>query len=107
MKCLDKAIEALTQLRIQAVKEGKKELEQKLYEIEVLIFRAYDNNNTVLVMPSLIDFKSRRQKLKLTLREVSEKTNVSISTISRIENGKGAEYTTVKALHEWYASNGV
>ena len=58
------------------------------------------------VMPSLLAFKSRRDKLGLSLREVTEKTGVSKATISRIENGKLAEYENVRKLHEFYASNG-
>lgn len=106
MEHLDKAIEALTQLRIQAVKEKRNDLEQKLYEVEMLIFKAYDNSGNLLVMPSLLTFKARRQKLGLSLREVAEKTKASAATISRIENGKEADYSNVKSLHEWYSSNG-
>lgn len=106
MEQLDKAIEALTQLRIQAVKEKRNDLEQKLYEVEMLIFKAYDNSGNLLVMPSLLAFKARRQKLRLSLREVAKKTKVSAATISRIENGREADYNNVKTLHEWYASNG-
>lgn len=106
MEQLDKAIEALTKLRIQAVKESNNDLEQKLYEVEMLIFKTYDNSGNLLVMPSLHEFKARRQKLRLPLREVANKTKVSAATISRIENGHEADYTNVKSLHEWYASNG-
>ena len=106
MEQLDKAIEALTQLRIQAVKEKRNDLEQKLYEVEMLIVKAYGNSDNLLVMPSLLALKARRQKLRLSLREVAEKTKVSAATISRIENGKDADYGNVKSLHEWYVSNG-
>ena len=58
-----------------------------------------------LVMPSLHDFKARRELLGYSLRDVSKATGVSTATISRIERGNDADYTTVKKLHEWYVSN--
>ena len=58
------------------------------------------------VMPSLLYFKERRVKLKLSLREVAKETGVSPATISRIERGSECDFGNVKALDEWYSSNG-
>ena len=59
------------------------------------------------VMPSLICFKERRVKLKLSLRDVSKETGISSATISRIERGNECNFGNVKALDDWYSSNGV
>lgn len=59
-----------------------------------------------VVMPSLLHFKERRDKLKLTLRQVAKETNISAATISRIERGEECFYNNVKALNDWYTSNG-
>lgn len=58
------------------------------------------------VMPSLLSFKERRAKLKLSLRYVAKKTGVSPATISRIERGNECDFGNVKALDDWYSSNG-
>jgi predicted transcriptional regulator len=58
-----------------------------------------------LVMPSLHDFKARRELLGFSLREVAKETGVSPATISRIERGNEADYSNVKSLHEYYVSN--
>lgn len=67
-------------------------------------------NNAVLhsVMPSLHIFKERREKLKLTLRQVAKETNVSAATISRIERAEGeCSYHNVVQLDDFYCHNGV
>jgi len=58
------------------------------------------------VMPSLLSFKERRGKLKLSLRDVAKETGVSPATISRIERGNECDFGNVKALDDWYSSNG-
>ena len=61
------------------------------------------------VMPSLLElnFRERRQKLKLNLRAVALRTNISAATILRIECGQmESQYKLVKKLHDWYISNG-
>ena len=52
------------------------------------------------VMPSLICFKERRVKLKLSLRDVSKETGISSATISRIERGNECNFGNVKALDD-------
>lgn len=108
MEYLDKAIEALTQLRIQFVKEKRNDLEQKLYEVEQLLFKAYDNSGKPFVMPSLFAFKERRTKSKLTLREVETATGISNAYLSQLENGKikRPSFEVVEKLHILYANNG-
>lgn len=58
------------------------------------------------VMPSLDEFKQRREKLRLSMQDVTDGCGVSKATISRIENGHDADYSTVKKLHEFYSSSG-
>lgn len=58
------------------------------------------------VMPSLLSFKERRAKLKLSLRDVAKETGVSPATISRIERGNECDFGNVKALDDWYSING-
>lgn len=58
------------------------------------------------VMPSLEQFKERRKQLNMSLRDVSARIEVSIATISRIENGSECEYGNVKKLNDFYCSNG-
>lgn len=67
------------------------------------------NKNAVLhsVMPSLHIFKERREKLKLTLRQVAKETKVSAATISRIERAEGeCSYHNVVQLDDFYCRNG-
>lgn len=107
-KYLDEAIEALTKLRISAIKEGRHDTEQKLYEVEMLIFKAYDNDKSSDMhefnIPAILDFKKLRNGLKMSLREVAIATNVSAPTISRIERGHNADFKSVKSLFMFYNS---
>lgn len=46
--------------------------------------------------------KRRRKELDLSLRDVADKTRVSASTLSRIENGTGRpDAETIAVLSEW------
>lgn len=58
-----------------------------------------------VVMPSF--FKERRQKLNLSMQDVTDQTDISKATISRIERGNDAFYKTIIALDSFYIKNGV
>ena len=89
-------------------------MEQKiLHTIDELLKHNITRNEAVSrllrlynVMPSLLSFKERRANLKLSLRDVAKKTGVSPATISRIERGNECDFGNVKALDDWYSSNG-
>lgn len=50
---------------------------------------AYKNDNVVNTVELGRAIKRRREELGLSLRDVADVTNVSASTLSRIENGTG------------------
>ena len=89
-------------------------MEQKiLHTIDELLKHNITRNEAVFrllslynVLPSLLSFKERRAKLKLSLREVAKETGVSPATISRIERGNECDFGNVKALDDWYSGNG-
>jgi transcriptional regulator with XRE-family HTH domain len=68
-----------------------------------------ENNNMVPKSESLIStmelgkaIKRRREELKLSLRDVADKTEVSASTLSRIENGTGRpDADNIARLTQW------
>jgi len=64
------------------------------------------NKNDLLqrVMPR--SFKERRQALNMSMQDVTDKTNISKATISRIERGCDAFYNTVIVLDKFYSENG-
>lgn len=89
-------------------------MEQKiLHTIDELLKHNITRNEAVSrllnlynVMPSLLSFKERRAKLNLSLRDVAKETGVSPATIMRIERGNECDFGNVKALDDWYSSNG-
>lgn len=115
MNHLDQAIQLITKLRIKAVKENNQELEQSLYDVEILIFKAYDDFDTPGPIVSADEMptsalRERRLQLNLTIQAVADKLKVHKSSISRLENQKqGAviESRLFKALHNFYRSRGV
>lgn len=58
-------------------------------------------------LPVFSMFQTRRESLNMTIREVSDKTKISCSTISRIENGCNCSYDNAIQLHSFYTNNGV
>tara|TARA_R110000772_G_scaffold1095_5_gene3884 strand:+ start:2291 stop:2617 length:327 start_codon:yes stop_codon:yes gene_type:complete len=52
-------------------------------------------------------FKTRREDVKMSMQDVSNQTEISKSTISRIERGSDAFYETVIKLDNFYSSLGV
>lgn len=59
------------------------------------------------VMPSWREFRSRRKQLGLSMDDVAKMVGCSKATISRLEAGNEVYYSTVKAIHDCYTSNGV
>lgn len=105
MECLDKAIESLTKLRIQVVKEKRSDLADKLHDIEMLIFMAYDNQSSLSPIPLLEKFREVREEKGLTLRQVEEATGISNAYLSQLETGKikKPSFDVVYKLHNFYA----
>ena len=60
-----------------------------------------------VVIPPLTDFCRRRRLLNMSMQDVTDKTGVSKSTISRLEAGKDAFYNTILILEKFYRDNGV
>lgn len=58
------------------------------------------------VMPSWRVFADRRKKLDLSMQEVADVVGCSKATISRLEAGKDVKYRTVKAINNFFTSNG-
>ncbi len=100
------------ELRGRYIKEIPKQIikgEQLSYAdwLEQLIGSNYVvNENDLLqrVMPR--SFKERRQTLNMSMQDVTDKTNISKATISRIERGNDAFYNTVITLDKFYSENG-
>lgn len=68
------------------------------------------NTNEIVVMPEydllLLFFKESREKLELSQRDVEDLTEISASTISRLESKKGykGSYEDMKTLYQFYKS---
>lgn len=62
-----------------------------------------ENRSNKVDIPALGEaIKRRRSELSLSLRDVADKTDVSASTLSRIENGTGRpDAETIAVLSEW------
>ena len=60
-------------------------------------------NESLINTPELGQaIKRRREELKLSLRDVADKTGVSASTLSRIENGTGKpDADNIARLTDW------
>lgn len=55
-------------------------------------------------IPDITAFKQRREDLGLSLRDAGNGSGVSFATISRIENGKEAEFRNVRDLDNFYSA---
>jgi len=68
------------------------------------------NTNEIVIMPEydllLLYFRETREKLELSQKDVEDLTNISASTISRLENKKGykGSYEDMKTLYQFYKS---
>ena len=67
-----------------------------------------DTSDRQLTIPVVMPryFKERRQKLNMSMQNVTDKTDISKATISRIERGQDAFYKTIVALDKFYSDNG-
>ena len=60
------------------------------------------NHNLISTIDLGRAIKRRREELKLSLRDVADKTDVSASTLSRIENGTGRpDADNIARLTQW------
>ncbi len=63
---------------------------------------AYKNESLINTIELGRAIKRRREELGLSLRDVADKTNVSASTLSRIENGTGKpDADNIARLTNW------
>lgn len=68
------------------------------------------NTKEIIVMPEydllLLFFRESREKLELSQKDVEDLTEISASTISRLENKKGykGSYEDMKTLYQFYKS---
>ena len=63
---------------------------------------AYKNESFINTIELGTAIKRRREELKLSLRDVADVTNVSASTLSRIENGTGKpDADNIARLTNW------
>ena len=63
---------------------------------------AYKNESLINTIELGRAIKRRREELSLSLRDVADKTNVSASTLSRIENGTGKpDADNIARLTSW------
>jgi len=87
--------------------------DQKQIAAEILIMASEGMNvktgekqcNLPVVMPSYL--RERRQALNMSMQDVTNQTNISKATISRLELGNDAYYNHLITLHQFYSDNGV
>ena len=105
LRDIDKQI---TDIRIKNLRNLDREsVDDLLYELQSALLKKQDEFENLaipIVMSSL--FKERRQKLNLSMQDVTDQTDISKSTISRIERGNDAFYETVVKLDKFYRDNG-
>lgn len=95
-----------------AISENTKQLQDKLNEL-IEMFNCANgttaNDDSVLNIFSVIPryFKERRQRLNMSMQDVTDKTDISKATISRVERGQDAFFKTVVTLDRFYSDNGV
>jgi DNA-binding XRE family transcriptional regulator len=79
---------------------------KEMYLLAKKVVESYDKQklNTPVVVPSF--FKERRLSLNLSMQDVTNKTDISKATISRIERGNDAFFDTVMTLDKFYCDNG-
>lgn len=86
--------------------KGEIMITKEMYLLAKKVVESYEKQqlNIPVVMP--VFFKERRLSLNLSMQDVTDKTDISKATISRIERGNDAFFETVMALDKFYTSNG-
>ena len=79
---------------------------KEMYLLAKKVVESYEKQqlNIPVVMPRF--FKERRLSLNLSMQDVTNKTNISKATISRIERGNDAFFDTIMTLDKFYSDNG-
>ena len=79
---------------------------KEMYLLAKKVVESYEKQqlNISVVMPRF--FKERRLSLNLSMQDVTNKTDISKATISRIERGNDAFFETVMTLDKFYCDNG-
>jgi len=79
---------------------------KEMYLLAKKVVESYEKQqlNIPVVMPRF--FKERRLSLNLSMQDVTDKTDISKATISRIERGSDAFFETVMTLDKFYSDNG-
>lgn len=77
---------------------------REMYLLAKKVVENYEKQqlDTPVILPGL--FKERRLFLKLSMQDVTNETDISKSTISRIERGNDAFFETIMILDRFYTS---
>ena len=95
-------------LRQELGDERIKILEEKnlLMLVEWSMIKYHESKVGFEKLPNWRDFHSRRKSLNLSMDDVAKVVGCSKATISRLEKGAEVYYSTVKAINDFYCSNG-
>ena len=95
-------------LRQELGDERIKILEEKnlLMLVEWSMIKYHESKVGIEKLPNWRDFHSRRKSLNLSMDDVAKVVGCSKATISRLEKGSEVYYSTVKAINDFYCSNG-
>lgn len=108
MKHIDSALNKIFTLRLQMVKEKRNDIEKALSDIEMILFRHYDeieplNNLNPYTNPDFLAMmKERREKLRLSFRQAGKGAGVTHTSILRMEQGFKIEEEAIKKLDVYY-----
>jgi DNA-binding Xre family transcriptional regulator len=78
---------------------------KEMYVLAKKIVENYEKQQLGIPVAMPRFFKVRRISLNLSMQDVTDKTGISKSTISRIEQGKKAFFDTVMTLDKFYFDN--
>ena len=93
---------AKTQLKFQIKKIGE-------FVTELCDNQKSDTGDRQLTIPVIMPsyLRERRQALNMSMQDVTNQTNISKATISRLELGNDAYYNHLITLHQFYSDNEV